>query len=157
MAVTEFQRSLTEGSCIFLVFLPCIDFILTFFPYGGEDVTSQSLSASLGYIADIPVNFSVTDVHMWYIYLLIGLYLFMPVFSAWIEKASEKAKLCFLAAWGVTLFIPYIREFVSPYIWGECSWNEFGMLYYFAGFNGYLLLGHVLRRHVLPMRTVRTA
>ena len=30
MAVTEFQRSLTEGSCIFLVFLPCIDFILTF-------------------------------------------------------------------------------------------------------------------------------
>lgn len=127
------------------------DFILTFFPYGGEDVTSQSLSASLGYIADIPVNFSVTDVHMWYIYLLIGLYLFMPIFSAWVEKASEKAKLWFLAAWGVTLFIPYIREFVSPYIWGECSWNEFGMLYYFAGFNGYLLLGHYLRNHSVSL------
>ena len=47
---------------------------------------------SLGYIADIPLNFSIVDVHMWYIYLLIGLYLFMPVFSAWVEKASEKEK-----------------------------------------------------------------
>ena len=30
---------------------------------------------------------------------------------------------------------------------GGCSWNEFSMLYYFAGFNGYLLLGHYLRNH----------
>ena len=84
---------------------------------------------------------------MWYIYLLIGLYLYLPIFSAWVEKVSDKAKLWFLAGWGVTLFIPYYREFVSPYIWGGCSWNEFSMLYYFAGFNGYLLLGHYLRNH----------
>ena len=84
---------------------------------------------------------------MWYIYLLIGLYLYLPIFSAWVEKASEKAKLWFLVGWGVTLFIPYYREFVSPYIWGGCSWNEFNMLYYFAGFNGYLLVGHYLRNH----------
>ena len=71
----------------------------------------------------------------------------MPIFSAWVEKVSDKAKLWFLAGWGVTLFIPYYREFVSPYIWGGCSWNEFSMLYYFAGFNGYLLLGHYLRNH----------
>ena len=30
---------------------------------------------------------------MWYIYLLIGLYLYLPIFSAWVEKASERAKL----------------------------------------------------------------
>ena len=39
-------------------------------------------------------------------------------------------------------------------MWGECAWNQFGMLYYFCGFNGYLLLGHLLARHVLPLRTV---
>lgn len=128
--------------------------LLTFFPYSGEDVARQSLSVSLGYIAQIPVNFSVVDVHMWYIYLLIGLYLFMPVFSAWVEKASEKAKLWFLAAWGVTLFVPYIREFAGEYIWGACSWNEFYMLYYFAGFNGYLLLGHYLRHHDWPLSKI---
>ena len=121
--------------------------VLDFFPYSGEEVMRQSLTVSLGYISELPFNFSLLDVHMWYIYLLIGLYLYLPIFSAWVEKASERAKLWFLAAWGVTLFLPYFNEFVSQYIWGTCSWNAFGTLYYFAGFNGYLLLGHYLRHH----------
>lgn len=121
------------------------DVILDFFPYSGEEVTRQSLAISLKYIAEIPLNFSIVDVHMWYIYLLIGLYLYMPIFSAWVEKASEKAKLWFLVAWGVSTLLPYYYQFVSPYIWGGCSWNSFNMLYSFAGFNGYLLLGHYLR------------
>lgn len=119
--------------------------ILDFFPYSGEDVMRQSLEVSLGYIGGVPFNFSLLAVHMWYIYLLIGLYLYLPVFSAWVAQASERAKLWFLALWGVTLLLPYYNEFVSQYLWGSCSWNSFGMLYYFAGFNGYLLLGHVLR------------
>lgn len=123
------------------------ELILDFFPYSGEEAARQSLSVSMDYISRIPLNFSLLDVHMWYIYLLIGMYLYMPVFSAWVEKASEKAKLWFLAAWGVTLFVPYYREFVNPYLWGSCSWNEFYMLYNFAGFNGYLLLGHYLHHH----------
>lgn len=121
--------------------------ILDFFPYSGEEVMRQSLAVSMGYIAELPFNFSLLDVHMWYIYLLIGLYLYLPIFSAWVEKASERAKLWFLVAWGVTLLIPYYSEFVSKYLWGTCSWNSFGTLYYFAGFNGYLLLGHYLRNH----------
>ena len=118
--------------------------ILDFFPYSGEEATRQALSVSLKNIAEIPLNFSLLDVHMWYIYLLIGLYLYLPIFSAWVEKASEKAQLWFLAAWGITTLLPYYYEYVSPYLWGSCSWNSFGMLYYFAGFNGYLLLGHYL-------------
>lgn len=119
--------------------------ILDFFPYAGEDVMRQSFAVSLEYILTIPFNFSILAVHMWYIYLLIGLYLYLPVFSAWVEKASERAKLMFLLAWGVTLLLPYYYQFVSVYLWGTCSWNSFGMLYAFAGFNGYLLLGHYLR------------
>ena len=118
--------------------------ILDFFPYAGEEVMQQSFSVSLEYILMIPFNFSILAVHMWYIYLLIGLYLYLPVFSAWVEKASERAKLMFLLAWGVTLLLPYYYQFVSNYLWGTCSWNSFGMLYAFAGFNGYLLLGHYL-------------
>ena len=102
------------------------EIILDFFPYSGEEAARQSLNVSLGYIAEMPLNFSLLDVHMWYIYLLIGLYLYLPIFSAWVEKASEKAKLWFLVAWGITSLLPY---------------------YYFAGFNGYLLLGHYLRNH----------
>ena len=119
--------------------------ILDFFPYAGEEVMQQSFSVSLEYILMSPFNFSILAVHMWYIYLLIGLYLYLPVFSAWVEKASERAKLMFLLAWGVTLLLPYYYQFVSNYLWGTCSWNSFGMLYAFAGFNGYLLLGHYLK------------
>ena len=119
--------------------------ILDFFPYAGEEVMQQSFSVSLEYILMIPFNFSILAVHMWYIYLLIGLYLYLPVFSAWVEKASERAKLMFLLAWGVTLLLPYYYQFVSNYLWGTCSWNSFGMQYAFAGFNGYLLLGHYLK------------
>lgn len=128
--------------------------ILDFFPYSGEEATQQSLAIGLKYIANIPLNFSLLDVHMWYIYLLIGLYLYMPIFSAWVEKASDRSKLWFLGAWGVTTLLPYFYQYVGPYLWGSCSWNSFGMLYYFAGFNGYLLLGHYLRNHDWPLSKI---
>lgn len=121
------------------------DTLLMFFPYSDEAARSLSLGVSAEYVSQIPLNFSPIGVHMWYIYLLIGLYLYLPVFSAWVEKASRRAQRWFLVAWAVTLFVPYYQEFVTGYLWGTCSWNAFGMLYYFAGFNGYLLLGHYLR------------
>lgn len=130
--------------------------ILDFFPYAGEEATQQSLIVSLGNIAKIPLNFSLIDVHMWYIYLLIGLYLYLPIFSAWVEKASDKAKLYFLLLWGVTTLLPYYQQFVSPYIWGTCSWNAYGMLYAFAGFNGYLLLGHYLKNLDWSLKRILT-
>lgn len=131
--------------------------ILDFFPYSGEEATQQSFNVSMGYIAQMPLNFSLLDVHMWYIYLLIGLYLYMPIFSAWVEKATDKAKLWFLAVWGITTLLPYYYQFVNPYIWGGCSWNSFNMLYSFAGFNGYLLLGHYLRNHDWPLSKILMA
>ena len=119
--------------------------ILDFFPYAGEEVMRQSFSVAVKYILNIPFNFSILAVQMWYIYLHIGHYLYLPIFSAWVEKASERAKQMFLLAWGVTLLLPYYYQFVDGYLWGTCSWNSFGMLYAFAGFNGYLLLGHYLK------------
>ena len=113
---------------------------------------SQSLVDSLKDVAMIPFNFSHKENHMWYIYLIIGMYLYIPFFSAWIEKADLKTKKIFLTIWGVSLFIPYLREFVgnmlfdrNSYIWGTDTWNEFGMFYYFAGFIGYLFMGYFVR------------
>lgn len=106
---------------------------------------SQALMDSLKDVAMIPFNFSFKENHMWYIYLLIGLYLYMPFFSAWVERADRKTKQIFLLIWFVSLFIPYLSAYVSYYMFGTSTWNQFGMLYYFAGFNGYLLLGHYLK------------
>ena len=114
---------------------------------------SQSLIDSLKDVAMIPFNFSHKENHMWYIHLLIGLYLYMPFFSAWIENADRKTKRAFLLIWIISLFIPYLKEYVanclferSGYVFGTDTWNEFGLFYYFAGFNGYLLLGHYVKK-----------
>ncbi|MFI3244336.1 MAG: acyltransferase family protein [Akkermansia sp.] len=107
-------------------------------------------------IAEIPLTFSLYAVQMWYIFVLIGIYLYLPFFSAWVKQASKREMQLFLLVWVVTLFIPYIRQYLVPNLWGECSWNEFGMLYYFAGFNGYLLLGHYFVKYPLQWSWLRT-
>lgn len=106
---------------------------------------SQALSDALKDIAMIPFNFSFKENHMWYIYLLIGLYLYMPFFSAWIEKSDRSKEKVYLGIWFVSLFLPYMSAYISEYLYGEATWNQFGLFYYFAGFNGYLLLGHYLK------------
>jgi len=105
---------------------------------------SQALGDSLKDIAMIPFNFSFKENHMWYIYLLIGMYLIMPFFSAWIDKYDRKAQQIFLGIWGVSLFLPYASAYISQYLYGEATWNAFGTFYYFSGFIGYLLLGYYL-------------
>jgi surface polysaccharide O-acyltransferase-like enzyme len=94
----------------------------------------------------IPLNFTASNVHFWFIYSIIGLYLFMPIISPWIKEASKKELLGFLSIWGFTLFIPYIRLWF-PQIHGESDWNSFGMLIYFSGYLGYILLGIFLHRY----------
>lgn len=118
------------------------ELVTRFFPW--EPNPSASFGDALQTIAMIPLTFTVYATPMWYIYALIGLYLYLPIFSAWVERASRREKRFFLLLWFVSLFIPYLTEFVSRYHFGTCSWNAFGMFYYFAGFNGYLLLGHYL-------------
>ena len=115
-----------------------------FFAWAEPD---QSFSGALHNILMIPFSFSMLAVQMWYVYLLIGVYLYMPFFSAWVKQASVKEQKIFLTLWFISLFIPYLREYLTKDLWGTCSWNEFGLLYYFAGFNGYLLLGYYIKNN----------
>ncbi len=52
------------------------------FPYATEPILEQSFTTSALNTAKSLLNFGEIDAHMWYIYLLIGLYLYLPVFSA---------------------------------------------------------------------------
>lgn len=114
------------------------------FPYAG-DAPSQTFESCLHNIVMIPFNFNTYTVPLWYIYMLIGLYLYMPFFSAWVKQATEKQMRIFLSIWLITLFLPYCQEYITVYIGGTCAWNDFGTLYYFSGFSGYLLLGYYLK------------
>lgn len=123
------------------------ELIISFFV--NEQNPSPALGDALLTICRIPFDFTLYSVHMWFIFLIIGLYLYLPIFSAWLEKATLREKHIVLALWGATLFLPYARMF-TPQLFGTCAWNSFDMLYYFGGFIGYLLLGHLVQQEWPP-------
>ena len=127
--------------------------ITTLFPF--EFSPSQEAGDALKNIGLIPFTFNGYTIHMWYLYMLIGLYLLMPFFSAWVEKRDSTMTNTYLLLWLCSLTLPYLKQLIAPNLFGECAWNEFGTFYYFAGFAGYLLLGHILaRRHHMPLRRI---
>ncbi len=127
--------------------------ITTLFPF--EFSPSQDAGDAMRNIALIPFTFNGYTTHMWYLYMLIGLYLLMPFFSAWVEKRDSTMTNTYLLLWLCSLTLPYLKQLIAPNLFGECAWNEFGTFYYFAGFAGYLLLGHILaRRHHMPLRRI---
>lgn len=104
----------------------------------------------------LPINFTGSNIHFWFLYVIIGLYLFIPVISPWVRGASTRALWAFLGVWGFTLCLPYLQHFpghpLFPAMHGECDWNNKNGTYYFGGYLGYLILGHALTRVTLPSR-----
>lgn len=94
----------------------------------------------------IPLNFGTEAGHLWYIYMLIGLYLFAPIISPWLLSASKNNIQFYLTLWALTLCLPYIH-LIFPEVWGECYWNPTPMLYYFSGFLGFGVLGYYLKTY----------
>ena len=113
----------------------------------------ESLTQCLQHIASIPVNFGTEIGHMWYIYVLIGLYLLVPIISPWLQQVSKRSLQVYLGIWFVTSLLPYIH-LIFPEIWGECYWNPTPMLYYFTGFGGYFVLGFYLKKFGSPSKPV---
>jgi surface polysaccharide O-acyltransferase-like enzyme len=85
--------------------------------------------------------------HLWYVYMLIGLYFFIPIISKFVRNATEKEILYFLLVWfGVMMLTqPYLARF-----------NPVVDMHYFAGYAGYLVLGHYLAFKDFRFRNLRT-
>lgn len=115
---------------------------------------TANLHDTLLNIAHIPVNYGTEVGHLWFVYMLMGIYLIAPVFSPWVVSASRRSMEFFLALWAVTLALPFIHLFFSA-VWGECYWNATPTLYYFTGFIGYAVLAAYIKRFwMAPSRRV---
>ncbi|MCC8423738.1 acyltransferase [Mucilaginibacter sp. UR6-11] len=77
--------------------------------------------------------------HLWYVYMLIGLYFFIPVIGKFVRNATKPEIEYFLVMWLITMIItqPLVSRF-NPQV----------DLHYFAGYAGYLVLGHYLTFNV---------
>ena len=120
------------------------------------------------------LNFNYSAGHLWFVYMLIGVYLLMPLLSKWAETVGKKELQIYLGICLFTTLIPILRDWVSGHavtvvygpsglprqalfpLWGEASWNAYGVFYYFSGFIGYLLLGLYFRRFVGELSWKRT-
>ena len=114
---------------------------------------------------DLLWNFNYAAGHLWFVYMLIGLYLLMPLISPWAEKVEKKELLVYIEIWLFATMIPLLRDWLggaapviygpsgipnpakSP-LWGEASWNAYGLFYYVSGMLGYMLVGLYFRRFV---------
>lgn len=84
---------------------------------------------------------SGTEYHLWYIYMLIGLYLFIPILSKWSINASKKEMMYFLSIWVFILLLD-LPGFVKLFTRVDFR--------YFSGYIGYLVLGTFLHRYIKP-------
>eukprot|EP01087_Luapelamoeba_hula_P023421 TRINITY_DN8598_c0_g2_i1.p1 TRINITY_DN8598_c0_g2~~TRINITY_DN8598_c0_g2_i1.p1 ORF type:complete len:408 (-),score=17.68 TRINITY_DN8598_c0_g2_i1:39-1208(-) len=97
----------------------------------------------------IGVNWTSSAPHLWFVYMLLGLYAFAPIISPWLRQVSEQEERYFLLGWAATLLLPVVRVYMPTLqVWGEAFWNPIGASYYFSGYLGYFVLGHYLRCHV---------
>ena len=108
-------------------------------------------------------NFPDEGGHLWFVPMLMGLYILMPLLSPWSEKVSERELKGWIAVWLFTTTFPFLRRLwgnlygdpsfgAVPYLYGECPWNMFGAFHYVSGFIGYMLLGFWFRKFV-PRRS----
>ncbi|MDE6306320.1 MAG: acyltransferase [Muribaculaceae bacterium] len=154
------------------VMLPVMGFC--YFNYVNPATESPMLSAEM-YTAEALTprmwswifNFNYDSTALWYLYMLVGLYLVIPVIDGWLRTASRSDIRLLLYIWGVSLCLPYIQMaapllgyegvFGNFGLLGVCDWNMFGVFYYVSGFVGYLLLAYYMKTYPLDWSRAKMA
>lgn len=138
-----FRKRMSRVALPFILW--CALYAVYYFLTGSSDLKTTFLN-----IMHIPVNYGVEIGHLWFVYMLLGIYLFAPLISHWTQTCTRKNMELYLLLWAFTLSIPYIH-LIFPAVWGECFWNHTPMLYYFSGFLGYVVLANYIKRfHLMP-------
>ena len=85
---------------------------------------------------------------LWYVYVLVVIYVTLPLVSRCIDAIGKRGVEVVLVLWVLSSFIPYQHGvFMEASQW---SHNMFGA---FANYYGYVLLGYYMHRYGLPVFT----
>lgn len=83
----------------------------------------------------------VANGHLWFLYVLAGLYLLVPILKPWLQKAKKETIELYLGLWALTLCLPAIARYL------DVAEGTFNMLYYMGGYVGYFVLGYYLKAY----------
>ncbi len=98
-------------------------------------------------LSHIFINFIPRASHLWFIYMLLGIYLIMPVLSPWLERVSRREEEVFLGIWLFTTLFWHAHEIFGD-VFGECWWNPYPLFYYVSGYVGYVVMAHYIRKYL---------
>lgn len=111
-------------------------------------------ATSIKDLSRIFLNFPTLAGHLWFMYPLISIYLFIPIISPWLSRVTVKEERFFIGLFLLSTCMPYLNRWFGE-VWGQCFWNEYHMLWYFSGYLGYLVLAHYIHVHLTWNRSKR--
>jgi surface polysaccharide O-acyltransferase-like enzyme len=77
--------------------------------------------------------------HLWYVYMILGIYLFIPIIQPWLITANNRTILFFLGIWIFTIIVGQ-QNLIS---------TEYPLdVRYFSGYLGYLVLGYFISERI---------
>ena len=137
---TFLKRRFIRISFPFIIF--CILYDIFFYILGAYDTKTMFIN-----IPKIFINYGTEIGHLWYIYMILGIYLFIPIISPWIKTAKKEHFYYYFAIWSISLFNVYIH-YIYPEVWGEAYWNNTSLFQSFIGNFGYAVLGAFIKLHL---------
>lgn len=81
--------------------------------------------------------------HLWFIYVIMGLYLVVPIIDPFLRAVSAKVLKLYLVLWMLTGVFPLLQHVFNP-PFNEHNWMY--TLYHFYGYTGYFVLGYYFKR-----------
>ncbi len=139
---TFFKRRFTRVVIPFVIWMVLYAVI----PQYGGSWSEMDLGANM---RGLLFNFPGIAGHLWFVYMLLGVYLLMPIISPWIKSLSKRGEEIFIGVWFLTTFIPFMRYLGQAELYGEAIWNEFSLFYYVSGYIGYVVIAHYIRTYVV--------
>ena len=121
------------------VAIPALVWMVAYSIYGFIDKNSPAtIWEALRNIIVSPVHY-----HLWFIYLIIGLYLAYPILRPWVKSASERDFgyffiMCIIGTWGYKILATFFNLHIGIYF--ELFTNN----------AGYFVLGYYLGTKVAP-------
>ncbi len=82
----------------------------------------------------------------WFIYVIFGIYLLVPMLATWFEKCSQRDVLLLLMAGAFVATVPYLSLINKDFSQAVTSAN--GSFYYFGGYLWIVVAGYYLRKYV---------
>ena len=144
----DYKLSIFFKKRFFRIIPPLIFWSLVYIFYG-VFVVSESNIVLFDLLKKIIRNLlNGSKYHLWFVYTLLGLYLFVPILRKWIKHATKTDIHYFLIIWLATTVysIPYFKMYL-PDIY----------LVNFSGYIGYLVLGYYLAKKEIKNKFVPLA